>query len=56
MTGKAKNKKQQPGSNDPQLKALRTLLDTLTSPQDREEVEAAIALRLEQLKRPKFMF
>ena len=42
--------------NDPQLKALRTLLATVTLEQDREEIEEAINTRINQLKRPKFMF
>lgn len=42
--------------NDPQLKALRTLLEAMTTAEDREEIEDAINTRINQLKRPKPMF
>lgn len=42
--------------NDPQLKALRTLMEAMTTAQDRAEIEDAIQVRINQLKRPKPMF
>lgn len=45
----AKNPGSRAGSSDPQVKAMRALLSTLTDEADRQEVQEAISKRLEAI-------
>jgi hypothetical protein len=45
----AKNPGSRVGSSDPSLKAMRSLLSTLTSESDKAEVQAAIDLRVNEI-------
>ena len=49
----AKNPGSRVGSGDPSLKAMRTLLSTLTSDTDKAEVQAAIDLRISEIQASK---
>ena len=49
----AKNPGSRVGSSDPQLKAMRALLTTLTLEEDRAEVQLAIDARIEQIQSSK---
>ena len=46
----AKNPGSKAGSTDPQIKALRALMSTLTSVSDKVEIQAAIDARLAEIK------
>lgn len=49
----AKNPGSRAGNGDPQLKAMRTLLSTLTSDEDRAEVQSHIDIRIAELSKAK---
>lgn len=49
----AKNPGSRAGVGDPQLKAMKALLATLTKPEDRSEVEAEIAKRVAEIEAAK---
>jgi hypothetical protein len=49
----AKNPGSRQGVTDPQIKAMRALLTTLTKPEDKAEVEAEIAKRQAELNKAK---